>query len=619
MKRNKLYTLSAAALTAALMLTACGPKAAIVESGDWSETETETAAETTPEDAQAAFDAFTRQIFEEMVSSDTLTLHYMVADPEAYGIEPGEITIGGYPSEWSQEDYDDTQAEYETLKSINRDQLTERQQLDYDILTEAFENDLKYSTEELFYYQEPLSATSGDHTFLPVDFAEYTFYDKDDVEDYLKLLADVPNYFDDILAFEKAKAEAGLFMSDESVDEVIDSCETFIENPDDNALIEVFPDKLAELSDLLGEDSGLTEEEIDDYTDRNETAVKEQVIPAYEKLIEGMEALKGSGKNEGGIGEFDLGEDYYEGLIRTKAGVNMSAEELLDYLDDALDDDYGALFALLSRNPEIMDNFNEMPDIDLDEPEEMLEALLEAIKEEYPEPVTSEYTVKFVHPSLEESLNPAFYMIPPIDDPDHNVIYLNNAYLEDELEVFTTLAHEGFPGHLYQVTWQMNSDAAPITIQIAPLGYTEGWATYVETNAFGWCGLDEDLAQMLKINQRMTLYLYAYADISIHTQGWTEKELGKFLADFGIDDEDSVHEVYRMIVTDPAAYLPYTIGNLQFYQMRQKLEEVQGDDFDPVAFHRFILNIGDCPFDILWQHFYQTFDITPEVEEDEAA
>lgn len=608
MKRNKLYILTAAALTAALILTSCSGKPA-------AQAESESASAPTGEDAidqETVFDNFARQLFEEMVSSDTLTLHYMVADPEAYGIDPGEVTIGGYPSEWSQEDYDTTKEEYETLKSIDRDQLTKRQQQDYDILAEVLENELKYSTEDLFYYQEPLTSTSGDHTFLPVDFAEYSFYDKGDVEDYLTLLADVPNYFNDLLAFEKAKSEAGLFMSDESVDEVIDSCETFIEDPDNNALIEVFPDKLTELS-------GLTEDEIEDYTSRNEAAVKEYVIPAYQNLIDGMAALKGTGRNEGGIGEFDLGDDYYEGLIRTKAGVDMTAEELLEYLDKALEDDYTQLFALFSKDPKIAEGFDTLPEIDLDDPEEMLGVLLEAIREEYPEPVTSKYTVKYVHPSLEDSLNPAFYMIPPVDDPDHNVIYLNNAYLEDDLEVFTTLAHEGFPGHLYQVTWQMNSDAAPIIIQVAPLGFTEGWATYVETNAFAWCGLDDDMAQMLQINQRMTLYLYAYADISIHTQGWTEEDLGYFLSDFGIEGDDTVHEIYRVIVTDPGTYLPYTIGNLQFYQMRQILEKAQGDDFDPVAFHRFILDTGDCPFDILWQRFYQTFNITPEIEGDEAA
>ena len=124
---------------------------------------------------------------------------------------------------------------------------------------------------------------------------------------------------------------------------------------------------------------------------------------------------------------------------------------------------------------------------------------------------------------------------------------------------------------------------------------------------------------MLMINQRMNLYLYAYADISIHTQGWTEDELAEFLVDFGINDAETVHDVFRMIATDPAAYLPYTIGNLQFWQMRQTLEEAQGEDFDPVAFHRFILDTGDCPFDILWEQFYKTFNITPETEEDQAA
>ena len=467
MKRNKLYILSAAALTAALILTGCsGRPAAQTESAPTGEDAI---------DQETAFDNFTRQLFEEIASSDTMTLHYMLSDPEAFGITPGEVTLGGYPSEWDQEDYDSTKEEYETLKSFDLSQLTERQQLDHEILMEVFENELAYNTRDLFYYREPLTATSGDHTFLPVDFAEYTFYDKGDVEDYLTLLADVPDYFADVLAFEQAKSEAGLFMSDESVDEVVEACETFIEDPDNNALIEVFPDKLTELS-------GLTEDEIRDFTDRNTAAVKEKVIPAYQDLIDGMTALKGTGKNEWGIGKFEHGADYYEGLIRTKAGVDMSAEELLDYLDDELNKDYMRLIFLVKQHPEAYEKLYDMPEINLDEPEEMLEALITAIKEEYPDPVTDKYTVKYVHPSLEENLNPAFYMIPPVDDPDHNVIYLNNSHLEDSLEVFTTLAHEGYPGHLYQVTWQMNSDAAPVILQLAPLGYTEGWATYVETN-----------------------------------------------------------------------------------------------------------------------------------------
>ncbi len=606
MKRRLLYIFTAAALCASMLLTGCSRNS----SGKADQTpESETAV-----DMKTSFDNFTRQLFEEMASSDTMTMHYLVADPESYGLETGEVTLGEFPSEWSAEDHADTEEEYEVLKSFDPAQLTERQQLDLKILMSCFETALAGDTEDLFYYQEPLSTTSGIHTYLPINFAEYTFYDKGDIEDYLVLLADVPRYFDEVLAFEKAKSEAGLFMSDESVDEVVESCETFIENPDKNALIEVFPDKLTEVS-------GLSAGEIEDYTKRNTTAVLESVIPAYQNLIEGLTALKGTGTNEYGIGEFEQGKAYYDYLIRYKAGVDMTAKELLDYLDEALESDYEELFALIKNDPDAYGYLYSLGDdteIEYEEPEEMIAALLDALKADYPEPFTSEYQVKYVHPSLEESLNPAFYMIPPVDDPDHNVIYLNNGSLDDSLQVFTTLAHEGFPGHLYQVTWQMNSDAAPIILQVAPLGYTEGWATYVETNSYAWCGLDDTLAKILQINQRMNLYLYAYCDISIHTQGWTEEELGDFLADFGAD-EDAAHEVYRIIVTDPAAYLPYTIGDRQLYQMRQTLEEAQGKDFDPKAFHEFILNTGDCQFDILWEQFYQTFDIEPDIDADKAA
>ena len=46
------------------------------------------------ENVQKAFDEFTWRMFEENVTADTITLHYTLADPEGYGIEAPEVTLG---------------------------------------------------------------------------------------------------------------------------------------------------------------------------------------------------------------------------------------------------------------------------------------------------------------------------------------------------------------------------------------------------------------------------------------------------------------------------------------------------------------------------------------------
>ena len=142
----------------------------------------------------------------------------------------------------------------------------------------------------LFLYQEPLSPTLGIQAQLPVLLAEYRFYSQSDVNDYLLLLNSIDSYFQSILVFEGKKADAGLFMADYVADDIMEQCNSFIEQADSNFLIETFNDKLESLEDL-------TEEEKRNYQAANTSAVKNRVIPAYQLLIEGLSSLKGRGIN----------------------------------------------------------------------------------------------------------------------------------------------------------------------------------------------------------------------------------------------------------------------------------------------------------------------------------
>ena len=76
----------------------------------------------------------------------------------------------------------------------------------------------------------------------------------------------------------------------------------------------------------------------------------------------------------------------------------------------------------------------------------ILSKLQEGIKEAFPEAPDTALEVKYVPEQMEEHLSPAFYMIPAIDNTEENVIYINRAHMNDDLTLFTTLAHEGYPG-----------------------------------------------------------------------------------------------------------------------------------------------------------------------------
>ena len=430
--------------------------------------------------------------------------------------------------------------------------------------------------------------------------SEYAFYSPADVDDYLLLLQDFPDCFNNILDYEQEKADAGLFMSDESADEVIASCQSFIEDPDNNMLIEVFPEKLESVS-------GLSDSDKADYIKRNDQAVHDYVIPAYQSLIKGIEALKGSGTNENGLCYFDHGKEYYEYLVKSQTGSDKTPEELIEWLDDTLQNTIVQMALLLSSDDILADKLDEAIDISENDPKIILQTLQSSLKEDFPDAVSSQYTLKYVPESLEDSMNPAFYMIPPVDVTDTNVIYLNNSQITDNLALFTTLAHEGYPGHLYQQSAFSATDPDPLRQAMNFLGYVEGWATYAENMSYTWTGLDVNLARCLQLNQDITLALYGRIDLGIHYEGWTTDDVTEFLSDYGLDDDETVHSVFRAIVSDPASYLPYCIGYMEFKELRDNTEETMGDDFNLKEFHQCILNIGPCSFDVLEKYIQKDY------------
>ncbi len=127
--------------------------------------------------------------------------------------------------------------------------------------------------------------------------------------------------------------------------------------------------------------------------------------------------------------------------------------------------------------------------------------------------------------SLKDFLSPAFYLTPPADVNSPNSIYLNPADEMTGIDLYSTLAHEGFPGHLYQTVSFSRSDPLLIRHLYAPSGYVEGWATYVESYACRYAARNLDantqaLCRLWYLNRSVHLTLCSLLDLGIHSQGW---------------------------------------------------------------------------------------------------
>lgn len=536
------------------------------------------------------FQAFTRKVFANELSGNTLNLHYTLADPSAYGLEDVPPSLGSWEPEARKQSLSVLENYKKTLESFSDSRLSSQSSFTRAVFLDYLNTEL--SAGELYLYEEPLGASLGVQAQLPVLFAEYPFRVKKDIEDYLELLSQVPAYFSSILSFEQEKAKNGLFMSDETAQGILDQCREFISDPESNYLLETFQEKIQKITNL-------SPEEKLDYQTRNASIVTSLVLPAYEDLAAGLEALLGQGINELGLCFWPKGKEYYEYLVRSRVGDARPIAEIEEAIKSRMVEDYSGIAELIQGGA--LDKAEKEGAQTDASPEEMLEQLRSGIRKDFPLPPQVNTEIKYVPDSLQEYLSPAFYLTPCVDSYTENVIYLNPAGNCEGLDLYTTLAHEGYPGHLYQSVFYQAGSPDVLRALLGPDGYVEGWATYVEMYAYSLWDGDPDAAALAQKNRSFTLGAAALLDIGIHYRGYTPQETAAFLKALGFSEE-SAASLYRSILEAPANYLPYYVGCLNFYDLRDYAKEQMGESFSLKEFHQTVLEAGPAPFSLVKQY-----------------
>lgn len=545
---------------------------------------------------QNEFNAFCDAVFrEEMSEAPTLDLHYTLLNPDAFGITPGEVSLGTYSLTEMIKDNASIHDLKDRLAAFDRSLLTEEQALTYDALSATL--DASLMAEGLELYEQPLAPTIGVQAQLPILLAEYSFHSIEDVENYLSLLAQIDTYYGQILEFENQKADAGLAPSDASIDKILESCESYRIDPENNFLTETFGIRLSGLEQTVS----LTEEQKAGFNARHLSAIREHFIPAYENLIAGMTALKGRGINDGGLCGLKDGRKYYEYLLKSGPGLSYTVPELKAALSARMEKDYNAISRILAENSvEDIQNAS----FSLTDPEEILSDLKLQMAEAFPELSECGYEIRYVPGYLEASLSPAFYLTAPVDDVNQNIIYINNGYSDSTENLYTTLAHEGFPGHLYQTVYSRTHAQSPLMSILSCSGANEGWATYVENCACTFeNGLPAAAGQYRALVRSFSLCVHGILDIGINYDGWTKEQAAQYITSCFNADEATVNELWQVMIDNPTNYLEYCGGYVEYMEMREQAEDALGNSFSPMEFHKFLLDTGPVPFSVIRPRF----------------
>lgn len=563
---------------------------------------------------ESAFNSYLEKLFQNRVTSNTLNLHYTLADPSSAHISEYPITFGEISNKSEAAQMAALENMQKELQTYDTSSMSKAAQMAYDILEDSIARGLELAP--YYYYDELLSSTNGVQSEYPILLAEYTFHSAKDVEDYLNLLSQYDTFFEQVCEFEKQKAKRGLFMNKTAVENLIKQCRAFIPGNSEKSFWETtFKERLNKIKDL-------SDKEKKSYIKQNQEMLQDHVYPAYHNLIAVLKALKKNGKNPQGLCYFEDGKTYYQILVKSTTGSDHTIPELqemvvtqrdaclteLNQLASKLTQSTSSSVIKRNNNSDRIVTAASYSVLPYHSPEEMLEHLKTQINTAFPATPEVNYSVKNVNEKLQDFLSPAFYLTAPMDQFTENCIYINPGNDYNDIQLFTTLAHEGYPGHLYQTVYSYANQLNPIRYLLYHGGYTEGWATYVEMLSYHYAGIDTDMADALMLNQDATLSLYATIDMGVHYDGWTLADTVDFLSGYGITQTSVISNIYQTIIENPANYLKYYIGYLEFLDLKKQAKSYYGNDYSELLFHTAVLDMGSAPFYILEKYFAKYYD-----------
>lgn len=566
-----------------------------------------------PHAEEKKFTSLTSKLFISEMEANTLNMHYTLASPADFGIYDYTAVLPGYQPDRNASEQASTENLLAALRGIDVSKLNESDSYLHTLMTRYLENSLTLSG--FTYYGDPLSPASGMQSQLPILLAEYTFRTKRDVEDYLALLDQTDEYFSSLLRYEQEKAAAGLLMPASSLKDIREQCDTIVTSDSLENGTHFLQLTFQERLQALYTQGIITAEEAEGYLSENNRLLKTVLYPAYVALGDGLLVLEDTSIRLSGLASKPDGKAYYEALFISETGSYRPVSEVQTMLLTRFQDSYDRIRQLVLENPEmVQDNRTEDFRFPLTSSEQMLADLQSRMNGLFPTIPGShtDISVKAVSDSLQNYCAPAFYLTAPLDDTDTNVIYINHKKTPDGLELYTTLAHEGYPGHLYQTVYNNRTsrekELRPAKELLWYGGYLEGWALYVEFLSYDYAsallkeaGMEQEalFAQIEKHNRSLQLCLYSLLDIMIHYEDASFSRVADMLEGFGITDSDSVKAVYSYVAEEPCNYPKYYVGYLEILSLKEKAAEMWGDEYSDYRFHCFLLDNGPADFQSL--------------------
>lgn len=551
---------------------------------------------------QEEFDAFLNQEFIEAMEDDYVSLHTYATSPEDFGIDMQHVEIGlgsGASDEDQQQSLQKLNDSYNQLIQFDYDALTDDQKDSYDIYQSQLSIAKKMSDEKFDYYEPVFTSMTGLHYQFPTLLTDWDIRSEEDLQNMIIVVQDVLPYTQEALAYTKKQAEKELLMID--FDSVLTYCQRILDKKDQSPILEAVQHNI----DALDMDDDLK----DNYKQQMEEVFQTSFFPAYQEMVTTLTQLQKGVNNEQGLAHFPYGKEYYALLLQENSGTEKTVEEIKEMMEDAFHKHMRKLVALAIQNPELYENYTngELPQTSFQSYEDILDFIQSRFYQDFPEIQNLEYQIKEIDKDLaSDSGVAAYFHIPSLDGTQIKQLRVNPKTNDvQSLSTYTTVAHEGFAGHMYQYGYMYENLTSPFRKAIASAqAYSEGYATYVQYECMKYLeDMDEDMLELYQEAELLSNSLTILIDIGIHYEGWSKEDVGDFLEENGMMlDDESLAMLYQQLQANPAAFVPYYVGYEEIANMKEEAQEKCGNTFDNKAFHQALLETGTATFEVVERH-----------------